>query len=245
MIRSIIIDDERPSREALRNYLQEYCPDIEIVDDADSMKTGLMAIKRQLPDLVFLDIDMPNGNGFDLLRNLDRITFKIIFVTAHSEYAVKAFRFFATDYLLKPVDIDELMEATAKVKMELQQGINNKNIEELLCFASKGKSDFNIIVIPDKKGFEVVQIQDILYCEADGYCTRFFLKDGQTLISSKNLKVYEEILEAVRFQRVHHSYIVNLNHVRGYHHDGTIALPGNHTVPLGNVYKKKFLEKFT
>jgi two-component system, LytTR family, response regulator len=244
MIRCIIIDDEKPAREVLKNYLTEYCSDIEIVALADSLNTGLKAISQYQPDLVFLDIEMPNGNGFDLLRKLTKITFRIIFVTAYSEFAVKAFRFYATDYLLKPVNINELMEAVEKVRLEIATMQDNRNLDELLEFSKNQDNGFNVVVIPDKRGFAVVKLTEIILCEADGYCTNFHLTGGRQNISSKNLKFYEELLGEKYFLRVHNSFVVNIRHVKGYDNEGIITLAGHLTAPLGNTYKKRFLERF-
>jgi len=243
MIRTIIIDDEFPSRETLKNYLRDYCPVIQVVGEADSMKTGLEAIHLLQPDLLFLDVEMPNGNGFDLLRNLDRVSFKIIFVTAHSDYAVRAFRFFASDYLLKPVDILQLKEAVEKVRQEKEKEIQSRNLEELIKYVSSREHEISNIVIPDKKGFTVIDLQDILYCEADSYCTHFHLTDDRRITSSKNLKVYDDLLAEKGFQRVHNSYLVNLHHVKSFDHEGIITLTGKHSVPLGNTYRKRFAER--
>jgi two-component system, LytTR family, response regulator len=244
MIRSIIIDDEKPARDVLKNYLAEFCPEVLVVSMADSLKTGLKMINQHQPDLVFLDIEMPNGNGFDLLRKLPQINFKIVFVTAYSEFALKAFRFYATDYLLKPVNIDELKEAVNKVRGELDRHHENTNIEELQGFSKTPDAGFNVIVIPDKKGFVVVDIPDIVFCSADSYCTTFQIADGRQLTSSKNLKFYEELLEDKCFMRVHNSHLVNLKHIKGYNNEGFIILTHDLTAPLGNTYKKRFLEKF-
>ena len=243
MIRAIVIDDEIPSRDALKNFIRQYCQVVEIVGEADSMKTGLEAIHSLTPDLVFLDVEMPNGNGFDLLRNLDRVSFKIIFVTAHSDYAVRAFRFFASDYLLKPVDIQQLKEAVEKVRLEIEKEIHNQNLEELIKYISSREHEISNIVIPDKKGFTIIDLHDILYCEADSYCTHFHLTDGRRITSSKNLKVYDDVLHEKSFQRVHNSYLVNLNHVKGFDHEGTITLTDKHSIPLGNAFKKRFMER--
>jgi len=243
MIKALVIDDEIPSRETLKNYLFQYCPDVEVVGEANSMKTGLDAIDSLAPDLIFLDIEMPNGNGFDLLRNLNRISFKIIFITAHSEYAIRAFRFFASDYLLKPVSIQELKEAVRKVGEEIRQEVYYRNLEELVKYVNGPAQEIHNLVIPDKKGFTVIQLQDILYCQADSYCTHFHLTDGRRITSSKNLKVYDDLLHEKGFQRVHNSYMVNLQHVKAFDHEGSIILTGNHHIPLGNAFKKRFMER--
>jgi two-component system, LytTR family, response regulator len=244
MIRSIIVDDEKPAREVLKNYLAEFCPDIHVMEMAGTMKSGLNAVLQHRPDLLFLDVEMPDGTGFDLLRNLHRVDFRVIFVTAYSEYAINAFRFCATDYLLKPVNIQELMESVEKVRKEMASQPDPVNIEELLSATKNQESAFPSIVIPDKKGFAVLPVHEIIYCEADGYCTRFHMKKGTLLTSSKNLKYYEEILGMKGFLRVHHSYLVNLREVNGYDSSGLILINDGQSVPLGNTYKKRFLDRF-
>lgn len=245
MIQAIIVDDEKPSRDVLFNYLSEYCnPDVKVVAMADSVKTALDAIRLHSPDLVFLDVEMPNGNGFDLFRQLTHIDFRTIFVTAFDEYAVKAFRFYATDYLLKPINIDELLEAVGKVKKELSQKLDNQNIDALIKHSNSRETVFHRIVLRDLEGFKVIQNDEIIYCEADSYCTHFFLKGNIRLTSSKNLKYYESLLAEYCFIRVHNSYLINLKHVTGYHHEGVINLIEKHQAPLGNAYKKNFLEHF-
>lgn len=216
---------------------------VEVAGEADSMKSALEAIRLLSPDLLFLDVEMPNGNGFDLLRSLNRIAFKIIFVTAHSDYAVRAFRFFATDYLLKPVDILQLKEAVEKAAMEIEKEIQHRNLDELIKYINQKGTDINHIVIPDKKGFTVIDLQHIIYCEADGYCTHFYLTDGRRITSSKNLKIYDGLLSEKGFQRVHNSFMANLRHVNSFDHEGIITLVGKISIPLGNAYKKRFIER--
>jgi two-component system LytT family response regulator len=244
MIRSIIIDDEQPARESLKNYLVGFCPEVEIISMADSVKTGLEAIRELSPALVFLDIEMPDGNGFDLLKQLETISFKIIFVTAFTDYAINAIKFHAVDYLVKPVNITELQNAVKKVREELDQHIFSQNLEELKRYLHNPEEKIRKIVIPDVKGFVVLELQQILYCEADGYCTNFILADDRKITSSRNLKYYEELISDFDFLRVHHSYLINTQYIISYLHEGTIVLKGNKSVPLGNSFKKRFLEIF-
>jgi len=245
MIQAIIVDDEKTSRDVLFNFLRDYCKqDVNVVAMADSVKTAHDAIRLNRPDLVFLDVDMPNGNGFDLLRQLTHIEFRTIFVTAFDEYAVKAFRFCATDYLLKPVSIDELLEAVGKVKKELSQKLDNQNIAALIHHTNSNDTVFQRIVLRDMEGFKIIQNDEIVYCEADAYCTNFYLSGNHKITSSKNLKYYEDLLADSCFLRVHNSYLINLKHVVGYHHEGVINLVEKYQTPLGNAYKKRFLEHF-
>ena len=244
MLRSIVVDDEKPSRDALSNYLKDYCPEVEVISECESAKTACRAIEKHNPDLVFLDIEMPNGNGFDLLHMFNPVPFKVIFVTAFSDYAIKAFRFSATDYLLKPVKVDELVESVKKVQQELALGNSNVNIQSLLKNLTVNNSHFDSLIISDMKGFQVLKIHEIIYCEADGYCTHFHMAGNVITTSTKNLKYYENLLEGHHFLRVHHSSLINLAHVKSYTHQGEILLTDCKTCGLGNNYKKRFLEVF-
>jgi two-component system, LytTR family, response regulator len=245
ILKTIIIDDEKPSREALVNYIRDFCPEVDIVAECNSLKTAHKAILRFNPHLIFLDIEMPNGSGFDLLRLFNPLYFKVIFVTAFSEYALKAFRFSATDYLLKPVQVDELVESVNRVKQELIRETGNINIQKLLENLSAGGNSVRQLVVPDTSGFRVLDVAGIILCEADGYCTHIHLTGQEKITSSKNLKHYEELLSPQGFVRVHNSYLVNLAHVKSYSNQGEIFLSGNLVCMLGNKYKKEFLRIFS
>lgn len=244
LLTSIVVDDEKPSREALSTYIRGYCPNVKVVSECDNAKTAYQSILEHQPKLVFLDIEMPNGDGFDLLKMFKRIEFKVIFVTAFSEYALRAFRFSATDYLLKPVKVDELVDAVAKVRQELALQYTNLNLQILMEGLTRKEPITNDLVIPSTKGFRVVKIPELIMCEADGYCTHFYLTGKEKITSSKNLKHYEELLSTHQMMRVHHSNLINLNHVKGYCHQGEISLSEEICCPLGNNYKAHFLEVF-
>ncbi len=220
MLTAIVVDDEKPSREALTTYIRDFCPDVRIVSECNDSQSAYKSIVEHRPRLVFLDIEMPNGSGFDLLRKFKTINFKVIFVTAFSEYALRAFRFSATDYLLKPVKVDELVEAVNKVSQEFAFQHTNLNLQILLEGLSHKEPTTNNLVIASTKGFSVIKITDLIMCEADGYCTNFYLSGKEKITSSKNLKHYEGLLMDHPFMRVHHSNIVNINHVKGYSHQG-------------------------
>jgi two-component system LytT family response regulator len=245
MIRAVIIDDEKLARDVIFNYLNEYCPDVEVVAQASSVKTALTSIQKTTPDLVFLDIEMPDGTGFDLLNSFDKIDFKIIFVTAYSEYAIKAFRFSAIDYLLKPVKIDELIDAVARVRSAGTTGISAEIINSLLNNLRSSSPKQSTLIIPNIKGFEVLRVSDIIMCQADGYCTNFHLSGSRKVVSSKNLKHFDGLLEDQNFLRVHHSYLVNLDHVTGYTRQGEILLSEGMKAFLGDSYKNEFVKRFT
>jgi len=240
-LKTIVVDDEMPSREALTTYLRDFCPNVEIVAECDSVKSAYLAIQKFLPQLVFLDIEMPNGNGFDLLQLFKNPTFKVIFVTAFSDYAIRAFRFSAIDYLLKPVKVDELIEAVEKVRKELHSVRSNTNLHTLIESLNTNGPNHSKIVVPNSKGYSVINISDIIMCQADGYVTHFYLLGKNKISSTKILKYYEEIFDH-QLIRVHRSYMVNLAHVKGYTHFGEILLADNLTCPLGDTYKQHFLE---
>jgi len=244
MIRAVIVDDEKLARDVISNYLQDYCPDVEVVAMASSLKTAWSAIQKTSPDLVFLDIEMPDGNGFDLLNMFEKIDFKVIFVTAYSEYAIKAFRFSALDYLLKPVKIDELIDAVARVRSTKTPGITSEIISSLLNNIRGNSPKQSTLIIPNIKGFEVLRVTDIIMCQADGYCTNFHLSGNRKVVSSKNLKHFDGLLEDQNFLRVHHSYLVNLEHVTGYTRQGEILLSEGLKAFLGDAYKNEFVKKF-
>lgn len=185
-------------------------PGVEIVAECDSVKPAYQAILQLQPQLVFLDIEMPNGNGFDLLQMFKLPTFKVIFVTAYSDYAIRAFRFAAADYLLKPVKVDELVDAVNKVRLELEKEQSNLNIQVLMESLASHNGEVHQLVIPDTKGFNVIKVNDIIMCEADGYCTHFYLSGNRKIISSKSLKHFEEMIVNQQIIRVHRSYLVNL-----------------------------------
>ena len=245
MIRAVIIDDEKLARDVISNYLQDYCQDVEVVATASSLKTAWSAIQKTSPDLVFLDIEMPDGNGFDLLNMFEKIDFKVIFVTAYSEYAIKAFRFSAIDYLLKPVKIDELIDAVARVRSTSTPGITSEIISSLLNNIRGNSPRQSTLIIPNIKGFEVLRVTDIIMCQADGYCTNFHLSGNRKVVSSRNLKHFDGLLADQNFLRVHHSYLVNLDHVTWYTRQGEILLSEGLKAFLGDAYKNEFVKKFT
>lgn len=245
MIRAIIIDDEKLARDVICNYLNEYCPDVEIVAQASSVRTAFAAIQKASPDLIFLDVEMPDGQGFDLLNMFEKIDFKIIFVTAYSEYAIKAFRFSAVDYLLKPLKIDELVDSVARVRSAGPAGISSEILNSLLSNLRSNSPRQSTLIIPNIKGFEVLKVSEIIMCQADGYCTNFHLSANRKVVSSKNLKHFYGLLEDQNFLRVHNSFLVNLDHVTGYTRQGEILLSEGLKAFLGDSYKNEFVRRFT
>lgn len=243
-LHAVVIDDEKLSREVLCNYLKEYCPEVDVIAQASSIKTAYKSIKKYGPDLIFLDIEMADGKGFDLLSMFEKIDFKIIFITAYSDYAVKAFRFSAVDYLLKPIKIDELREAVSRVRHSETSPPDPGNLSALMSNLKNGPSQIPTLVIPHLKGFLVLKIPEIIMCQADGYCTNIYRTGARKVISSKNLKHFYDLLADHNFIRIHHSYIINLDHVTGYNRQGEILLTEDLTAFLGDSYKSDFLKRF-
>ncbi|MGB8490121.1 MAG: LytTR family DNA-binding domain-containing protein [Bacteroidales bacterium] len=243
MLRTIVIDDELPAREVVCNYLKEYCRDVEVVATAATVKGGYRAIRKYHPDFIFLDIEMADGKGFDLLTMFGKIDFKIVFITAYSEYAVRAFRCSAVDYLLKPVKIDELITSVERVRAMQEIGQGNQLVYELLRNLRSESALPQTLVIPNVKGFEVLRIPDIIMCQADGYCTNFYLTGGKKCTSSKNLKHFNELLADNNFIRIHHSYIINIDHVASYTRQGEIILTEGIRASLSDTYKASFINR--
>lgn len=212
MIRSIIIDDEQHCVKALMNDLQKNCPSVEVLDTCYSAKEGILSIKKLNPDLIFLDVEMPWMNGFEMLEILGEVSFSTIFTTAHDEFAAKAFRISAVDYLLKPVDANDLKMAVRKVERKLDEGNNLQHISNLLRNI-KQPPEKQKIALPQRQGYEFIDISSIIYCEAEGAYTKLFIQDRKPMIFSKSLGDVEELLPPEIFQRIHHSTVVNIDFV--------------------------------
>ncbi len=212
MIRAIIIDDEQHCTKALQNDLQKNCPSIEVVNVCHSAKEGVMSIKKNNPDLVFLDVEMPWMNGFEMLDMLSEINFSVIFTTAHDEFAARAFRISAVDYLLKPVDASDLKQAVQKVEKKLEEGSSLQHISNLLRNIKQPQSDQKI-ALPNREGYEFVDVSSIIYLGAEGAYTKVQMQDKKTLLISRTLGDVEELLPPELFQRIHHSTLVNVSYI--------------------------------
>jgi two-component system LytT family response regulator len=210
MIRTVVIEDEEHSRKMLLEMLQEHCQQINVVAEANSVKTGLSAIAQQMPQLVFLDIELQSETSFEILEKLPEINFELIFTTAFDHYALKAIKFCAIDYLLKPIDLNELRIAVAKADKRLNREYLNKNLEVLLNNLKSGTQNNHKIALSTLEGLLFVNVSDIIYCESNGPYTKFIFKQGDKIVTSKHLKEYEDLLNAYDFFRIHKSYLVNL-----------------------------------
>lgn len=217
MINAILIDDEAHCRESLFIQLTKYCPEVTLLAACTSAAEGLKAIEQFHPDVVFLDIEMPHMNGFELLQQFTGIPFEVIFTTGYDAYAIKAIRFSALDYLLKPINKDELIKAVTKISAKPAPAPTiNQQFDILLEKLGDKPIKLQKIALPSLEGFELVQLDAILRCESDGNYTYVYLKSGRKLLVSRTLKEIEELLDGHSFLRVHHSHLVNLNEIDRY-----------------------------
>jgi two-component system, LytTR family, response regulator len=215
MITAIIVDDETDCGESLALLLERWCPEVKILDICYSGETAIQSIQEHSPQILFLDIEMPFMNGFELLEKLDRIHFELIFTTSYNQYAIKAIRFSALDYLLKPVDREELQKAVQKAVQRNQHPLPQQ-LDILLQHLKHPSVPLQKIAIPTMEGFQLVAADSIVRCESDSNYTHIFLKDKRKLMAARTLKEMEEILDAYPFIRIHHSHVVNINEVERY-----------------------------
>lgn len=215
-LKAIIVEDEEASRETLKNYLEKYCPTVNLLAMAESVQQGKEAILKFNPDIVFLDIEMPYGNAFDLLDQLEEIDFEIVFVTAYSNYAIKALNMSAAYYILKPVDIDELIQAVDKITLNKADDNEAFHTKILLENIKRSHHQNQKIVLPQLNGFEVVEVKDIIRCEANDNFTQFYMTNGDKHLICRTLKFFEELLNELDFIRVHKSHLVNAQHIKQY-----------------------------
>ena len=212
MIRSIIIDDEPHCIRALQNDLQKNCPSTEVINTCSSGKEGMLSIKKNNPDLIFLDVEMPWMNGFEMLELLGDVNFSIIFTTAHDEFAAKAFRISAVDYLLKPIDANDLKAAVQKVEKKMEEGSSLQHITNLLRNMKQPGSEQKI-ALPQREGYEFVDVSSIIYCHAEGAYTKVIIDGKKTMLISRTLGDVGELLPPEIFQRIHHSSLVNVTYI--------------------------------
>ncbi|MBT2162478.1 LytR/AlgR family response regulator transcription factor [Zobellia barbeyronii] len=240
-LNAIIVEDEANSREILRNYLGKYCADVNLVGEAASIQEGLELIQKHDLDLVFLDVEMPFGNAFDLLDQLPDRTFETVFVTAYNQYAMDALNSHAAYYLMKPINIDELIKAVSYVQ-EIKQK-ENELADTVL--QPKLKSVEGKITLPQQDGFQVLNVADILYCKADDNYTEIYLENKKILVS-KTLKYFEDALAGFSFARIHKSYLVNVNEVVKYRKGkgGSVVVSNGKELLVSASKKKDFLAYF-
>lgn len=253
-LRAIIVDDETNAREVLSNLLRLFSPEIEVCGEARDVDEGIKIIREHAPDLVFLDIQMPGKSGFELLTSFKEIRFGVIFTTAYQEFAIKAFRFSAIDYLLKPIDPEELQAAVEKyvVKNQNVEGEQLQILKECLddtrnFLNQRQKNEGQRIALPTAEGIHFVQLGEIIHCESLGSYTKFHLQKGPAIVVSRLLKEYEEILDNFFFFRVHQSSIVNLDQIKKYVRGdgGQVWMSDGTEIEVSRRRKEDFLSIFS
>ena len=241
MKKVLVIDDEKPTRDFIKRLIDSYQFGVEVYTDGENVATGVEAINRLQPDLVILDIQMPDGNGFDLLKSIPIKNFEVIFITAYQEYAIQAIKFSALDYILKPIDSEELKKAIdsalntiTKKTEESQMNVLQHNIQ----LNAKRK-----LVLKTQESVHVVEIENIIRCESDKNYTLFYFTNGKKILVSKTLKDFDVLLSGLTFFRAQQSHLINLNYIERYdRHDGTIIMKDGSAIPLALARKEQFFE---
>jgi two-component system LytT family response regulator len=244
MLKSIVVDDESKSGESLKILVEDFCDDVTVSATCKTVDEALEAIKVHGPDVVFLDIQMQRETGFDLLEKLDAISFEVIFTTAHSEYAIKAFKFSAIDYLLKPIDLEELKGALAKVRKKIGQGITAR-LQQLMRNLRETSGENYKLALPTSDGLFFVKVSSIVYCEASSNYTEIVTEDGRKHVVSRTLKEYDEMLSEHNFYCIHNSYLVNLNAVKKYvrGEGGSVIMTTGQSLDVSKRKKEGFLAR--
>jgi two-component system, LytTR family, response regulator len=243
---TVIIDDDEDSRLITGGFIRKYHPDFEIAGEAGTVEAGFALVESARPALLLLDIEMPDGTGFDLLQRLSRRDFEVIFITAFNAYAIDAFRFSAIDYLLKPVSLTDLKESLLRVKEKLQNRFFEEQWKNLSHNREKKNSYDRKIAIGSHNGYVFVQVKDIVRCESESNYTRFYFGDGTKMISSRTLGFYEEMLPADKFFRIHNSHLVNIDFLTQYKKDGrggTVIMKDGVELDVSHRKKAEFLQK--
>lgn len=240
----LIIDNEEQIRVGLEKQLKNFCPQVSEIQQATGVVSGLAAINTYKPDLVFLDVEMDDGTGIELASKLESYSFQLVFITAHDKYAVNAFKLSAIDFLLKPIDVEDLINAVVRAEknikhktLELQFKILQESISSIAVTDKK-------IVLKDNESIYFVKVSDIVRCKAEGPYTEFYLMSDQKIIISKSLKEYEEVLEPFGFVRTHHSHLINIKHISRFDKadGGVLVLDNEHVVPVSQRKRELILE---
>lgn len=247
-ITALLIDDDANLRNGMKSLLTRYAPEIKIIGEADSVKSGITAMQELEPQVVFLDIQLGDGTGFDILEEIaqkrGKSTSHIVFITAHEQYAVKAFRFSALDFLLKPVDPEELEKVVVKIKNVLHKNDNYAHIDLLLENIRKKVDNFKRIALSTSDGIHLFEISDIIRCESEDNYTKFFIRNNKPVLISKTLKEYEELLTEHGFERIHQSHLINLSYLKSYikKDGGYVVMTDNSNLPISQRKKERLQE---
>ncbi|KIX21337.1 LytTR family two component system response regulatory protein [Flavobacterium sp. 316] len=248
MITAVLVDDDKNLRDGMKGLLVRFAPNIKIIGEADSVETGIETISKLKPQVVFLDIQLNDGTGFDILEQLalknGAIKSNIVFITAHEQYAIKAFRFSALDFLLKPVDPDDLQKVILKIEAVLEKNNNYDHIDLLLENIRRKVDNFKRIALSTSDGIHLFEINDIIRCESEDNYTRFHIKNTKSVLISKTLKEYEELLTEHGFERIHQSHLINLAYLKSYikKDGGYVVMADNSNLPISQRKKERLQE---
>lgn len=240
----IIIDDEDRARKSIADILKMSAEGLTIVDEANNVESGIKAINKHKPDLVLLDINMPDGSGFDLLKSLDAIQFKTIFITAYEEFAIQAFEFSAIDYLLKPINPQKLIEAISKAKQVVEQENINLKLNALFMNLENTGGGNKRLILKTAESIFLVNTDEIIRLESDCGYTQFHLTDGKKILVSRNLKDYDELLNGYGFYRIHQSHLINIQYIDHYSkvEGGAVVMKDSSALPVSRRKKDNFLK---
>jgi two-component system LytT family response regulator len=244
MITAVLIDDDKHLRTGLKALLERYTNEIQIIGEAESVKTGVELLKSLNQQVIFLDIHLNDGTGFDILEKLGKTTAHIVFITAHEQYAVKAFKFSALDFILKPVDPEELQSTIVKIKEVVGKSSSFDHIDLLLENIRKKVDNFKRIALSTSDGIHLFEVSDIIRCEAKVNYTEFFIKNHKPLLISRTLKEYEELLTEHGFERIHQSHLINLSYLKSYikSDGGYVIMADNTNIPIAQSKKERLQE---
>ena len=245
MITAVLIDDDKHLRQGLTALLERYTNEIQIIGEAESVKTGVVVLEKLKPQVIFLDIHLSDGTGFDILEQLKgKINAHIVFITAHEQYALKAFKFSALDFILKPVDPEELQNSIMKIKDAVGKTNSFDHIDLLLENIRKKVDNFKRIALSTSDGIHLFEVADIIRCEAKGNYTEFFIKNHKPVLISKTLKEYEEMLTEHGFERIHQSHLINLSYLKSYikADGGYVIMADNTKISIAQSKKERLQE---
>lgn len=247
MINAIIVDDEKNSREVINQILIDCFPNINVAAQCSNVREAVKDIKNLKPDLLFLDIDLPDGSGFDILKNIDYKNIKIIFITAHHEYAIKAIKFSAFDYILKPVNSGELIETVQRVIDETELEDGNVRVKAMLENFNASSKELKNLALKTANKIYLVNIDEIIRCESQNNYTVFYIEDGTKIMVSKTIKTYESMLAGHQFIRVHQSHLINLKHVRAFHkpEGGMLVMSDDTSIPVSKNKRAILMQYFS
>ena len=238
-MKAILIDDEEPSRIILEQLLQWHCPQVKLLAKCSGVDEGIDAISKHQPDIVFLDIAMPNKNGFDLFRELDELNFDVVFTTAYDEFALEAFKVHATAYLLKPIDKELLISTIENIEKKKTKNVDASEMQALLSLIQKQKPKTGKVGIPTMEGVEYLQVDSIVRCLAEGNYTRIYVDDGTEIYVSKSLKIVENMIDNPIFIRPHNSHLINSKRIKKYIKGagGHLILDDGTSIPVSRAKK--------